>query len=181
MGHFIPSVLHKWPLLPVATHALEEFRKLLPGMRAMWIGLTTVLIEMDGVHIMTDHLFGTIGGVHRRQVRMPVSIDDLPELNVVLISHGHADHLCKNGLETIAGRFGERTLYLVPKGAAKIMSRSCREVVEVDWWRTIEHNGVRFTFLPAQHWFARNPAANDTNKCLWGSWMIEGTRRVYFA
>lgn len=181
MGHFMPIALgHKRPYLPVPPNPLEEFNNLPTGMRAMWFGHGTVLINMGGVNILTDPVFSTIGGVLKRQVRMPMSLDEIPDIDVVLISHGHADHLCKPSLEAIAKRFGEKTLYLVPKGAAIIMPRACREVVELDWWRTVEFNYIRFTLVPAQHWYMRNATGNDTNKVLWGSWVIEGSKRIFF-
>ncbi len=182
MGNFVPSALGlKRPSLPVVPNPLEAFASLPAGMRAMWLGHATVLINMGGVSILTDPVFGKLGGVIKRQVRAPLTVDDIPELDIVLITHGHMDHLCKQSLEEIAKRFGEHTLFLVPKGTASVMPRECREVVEMDWWRAVEFKYLRFTLLPAQHWYSRSTTGNDTNKALWGSWMIEGAKRIFYS
>ena len=168
--------------IPVAPHPLGGLSSLPPGVRLMWLGHCTFLIEVGGLRVLTDPIFGAISGAPlHRLVRQPLSVSQLPDIDVVVISHAHRDHLCPASLEAIGDRFGDRVRYLVPEGTVRdgLIPWSCRQVTELSWWEWLEFGDTRLTFLPAQHWHRRG--ARDTNMCLWGSWMIEGGgRRLFF-
>jgi len=97
---------------------------------------------------------------------------------VVLISHSHYDHLDKETLR----RLGNTPLFLTPLGYNDWFARVLpgARVIELDWFETFAHQGISFCLLPAQHWTKRTPW--DTNRRLWGSWLIQGKeRKVFFS
>jgi len=167
------------PVLPLAPNPMESFGSLPSGTRVMWLGHASFLIELDGVHILTDPVFSTVAGTVRRQVAYPLAVEEMPEIDIVLISHDHFDHLDLASLKVLGERFGERALLVVPARTRPLVQHLFTEVVEVNWWRQLELGAVRFTFVPAQHWGRRG--ATDLNVRLWGSWVLEGSRRIFFA
>lgn len=159
------------------------------GIRVTWIGHATLLIQMEGLNILTDPIFSSrasfvqIAGP-RRYRDPPCTIHDLPVIHAVVISHNHYDHLDYGTVQTLNARFGADTRWFVPLGLASWMHNvGCENVIELDWWDENcipEHAGVKFVFTPAQHWCART--AIDRNKVLWGSWCIIGPwTRFFFA
>ena len=88
-------------------------------------------------------------------------VKDLPEINAVLISHNHYDHLDLNSVRALNKRFGKNLRWYVPLGLKAWMSdRDCDNVVELDWWQEDaipEIPGVKVAFVPAHHWTKRTP------------------------
>ncbi len=144
----------------------------------MWIGHATVLIRLAGVNMLTDPLWGNPSGYNCRLVPQAVPVDRLPALDVVLISHGHRDHL---DLPTLK-QLNSEALYCVPLGLGKLVGKRVKgKTQEFDWWQSHEvRPGLTITFVPAHHWSQRG--LFDENKTLWGGWIIEsGERKVYYA
>jgi L-ascorbate metabolism protein UlaG (beta-lactamase superfamily) len=109
----------------------------------------------------------------KRIVPLPIAIDELPRIDVVLISHNHYDHLDVGSVKALASRGGGSPLFLVPLGLkAWFAGIGIERVEEYDWWQTRSEGRLRFTFVPAQHWSKRT--LWDTNQTLWGGWVIEG-------
>lgn len=167
------------PALPVAPHPLGGFNGVPEGARLMWLGHASFLVEVDGVRLLTDPIFGAANTVVRRVTPFPLPLDEMPPVDAVLISHCHYDHLCVRSLRKIARRFGPGVLYLVPRGARRFLPSDCEEVVEMDWWRQVELRGLSLTFLPAQHCHRRS--IRDQDRSLWGAWAVAGSRKVFFA
>jgi N-acyl-phosphatidylethanolamine-hydrolysing phospholipase D len=149
-----------------------------------WVGHATVLLQLDGLNILTDPNWSEraspFGWAGPRRLNPPgVAFEDLPRIDVVVISHDHYDHLDLNTVKRLAETHDP--LFLVPLGmkawfAANGMSR----VEELDWWQDHEYRGVRFVCLPAQHFSQRT--LWDGNKRLWASWAVQGReRRFYFS
>lgn len=143
-----------------------------------WIGHSTFFIQMDGVNILTDPVWSKRMGLQKRQTEPGIPIDQLPKMNVVLISHGHYDHLDFPTLRKLKGDI----TYLVPAGLKDLFRRKgYQKVIEADWWDTIDYANVSLSFVPAQHWTKRT--LTDTNTSHWGGWVIESRKRkknVYF-
>ena len=82
-------------------------------------------------------------------------VDELPEINAVLISHNHYDHLDANSVRTLNGRFGPRLRWYVPLGLKSWMrDMSCDNVVELDWWEEDvipDVPDVKIAFVPSCH------------------------------
>jgi len=150
-----------------------------------WIGQSTFLIQIGNVNILTDPIFHDITFWIRRLFRPGISLQDLPKIDYVLISHNHRDHMEEESLHFLK-KFNP--IFLLPKGSRNWFKRRCLEkVIEFSWWqdRIFFLNSkscaeIKFSFLPACHWSCRGLL--DINKSLWGSWMIEFEKfKIYFA
>nr|HEX4315388.1 MBL fold metallo-hydrolase [Kofleriaceae bacterium] len=150
------------------------------GLRITWLGHSTMLVESDGVRVLTDPVFGDrIGpasflGPKRFHAR-PVEIAQLPKLDAILVSHDHFDHLCKPSIGELAKL---RVPFVTSLGVGAYLERyGAEHVTELDWWETARIGGVAFTATPAQHFSGRVGGRNAT---LWSSWVIETERRRLF-
>ena len=152
---------------------------------ATWIGHSTILLQADGLNIITDPVFSErafpVQWLGPQRV-MPAAMDigALPLLDVVLLSHSHYDHLDKAAVKQLAREHPQAT-WVVPLGLSPyIHGWGVREIVELDWWQDTVVKGVRVTATPARHFSARR--VGDRNKTLWcGFALVIGDRRVYFA
>jgi L-ascorbate metabolism protein UlaG (beta-lactamase superfamily) len=141
------------------------------ALRLTYVGHATVLIELDGVRILTDPLLGARLGPLRRlgPTPDPAGFD---AIDAVLISHGHPDHFHGASLRAIPGR----PLVVVPRGLGRSASRDGREVREVVANDRVELGAVRVTAVPARHGrWARHRDARPLG------FLIEGSTHVYFA
>lgn len=143
---------------------------------ATFIGHSTVLLRIGGLTVMTDPVFSERASPFsflgpKRFVPPGIALDELPPIDVVLISHGHYDHLDRASVRHINRRFGGRTLFVVPLGVGALLRRwGISNVVELDWWESHSYRGLDMTLTPARHWSARS--FNDRNRMLWGAFAI---------
>jgi L-ascorbate metabolism protein UlaG (beta-lactamase superfamily) len=143
-----------------------------------YLGHATLWIRVNGQNIITDPVFGDIVFYIDRYAPFPLQPEELPPMQVVLISHNHYDHLDKDSIRKI----GTGPLYLTPLGYREWFESVLpgAKVIELDWFQKYSHRGVTYRLLPVQHWTKRTPW--DTNRRLWGSWLVEAPgRKVYFA
>ena len=164
------------PNFSVIHPQVEEIRS--RGDSVTYLGHATFWIHLQGQVILTDPVFGDVWPRFRRHAPFPIPPEKLPSPQVVLISHSHYDHLDKESLR----RLGTRPLYLTPLGYrdwfAQILPGA--RVIELDWFEAFNYQGISFRLLPAQHWTKRAPW--DTNRRLWGSWLIQGKdRKIFFS
>lgn len=138
------------------------------GIRVMWIGHSTVVVQFDGMTIMTDPVFSKRGSPvsfwgPKRYREPPCSIEELPKLDAIVISHSHYDHLDIAAVKRLNARFGASLRWYVPIGLQWWMkSVGCENVKELSWWEENSYNGFRFASVPCQHWSKRS--LFDTNK-----------------
>ncbi len=143
-----------------------------------YLGHGTLWLRLQNRNILTDPIFGDVTFFIGRFAPFPLEPQDLPSVQVVLISHGHFDHLDSDSIR----KLGPAPLYLVPLGYRDWFEKVVpgAKVVELDWFQSHTFEGITYRFLPTQHWTKRTPF--DTNRRLWGSWLIEaGNRKVYYA
>jgi len=150
-----------------------------------WIGHATVLIQINGKNIITDPIFGSPTFLFPRIFPPAIALENLPQIDYVLISHNHMDHMHMPSLLALKQLYPEVKV-LVPYGDKGLLDKKgFKECQSFMWWesildKSVEKNGIEFTFLPAQHWSQRT--LFDQNKSLWGSWMIEyNNYKIYFA
>lgn len=163
-----------------------------------WIGHATVLLQVAGVTVLTDPIFSRFASpvpfAGPRRFQPPgVSLEALPRVDVVLISHTHFDHLDLRSVRRLARQPGGPPLFLVPAGldtwfdahVPGVSSRGASPTVQALAWDSqvdalAVAPGFAFHFLPVQHWSNRSPfRRNDT---AWGSWAVLHDRfRFWFA
>jgi len=154
-----------------------------------WIGHATVLINLDNVTVLTDPIFSLRASFTQimgptRYRRAAIDVNELPEIDAVVISHNHYDHLDYKSVEALNARFGDNLYWFVPLKLADWMRNvGCNNVIELDWWEESSiptKPNVKFVFTSAQHCTKRS--LTDRCKVLWGSWSVIGsTRRFFFA
>jgi L-ascorbate metabolism protein UlaG (beta-lactamase superfamily) len=155
------------------------------GLRVTWLGHSTVLLEVDGLRILTDPVFGQRASPvsfmgPRRFHPAPAPIAALPPLDVVLLSHDHYDHLCHESIVEIAARDVPFVTALGVGARLEARGVSAARIHELDWNEQVELPGVRFTATAAQHFSGRS--MSDRNSTLWASWVIETEqRRIFFS
>lgn len=142
-----------------------------------WVGHATALVQVNGLNILTDPQFSRraspVQWAGPERIMPPgLGIDDLPAIDIVIVSHDHYDSLDSNSIKKLARRDGgSDTLFAVPLGMGKWMrSKGVMNVVELDWWQTRAHGNARITAVPAQHWSKRYPFVR--NRTLWAGWVI---------
>lgn len=151
-------------------------------LRASWIGHATVMIEMDGVRILTDPVFAEVVSPvpigPERFHRTPIALGDLRDVDAVVISHDHYDHLDMKTIQHLAAR---GTHFFVPLGIGAHLERwkvALAQIHEMDWWQSARVKSVTIHCTPSRHYSGRKRMDNST---LWSSWTIRGTRNVYFS
>jgi L-ascorbate metabolism protein UlaG (beta-lactamase superfamily) len=142
-------------------------------MRITWIGHSTVLIELDGVRLLTDPLLRNRVAHLRRVVDVPPGAGS--NADAVLISHLHYDHLDLPSLR----RLDRSLLLVVPRGARSLVARQgFRRVVEVEPGNPVEVKGVTVEATHAEHDGNRGPLGTKADAV---GFLVHGTERVYFA
>jgi N-acyl-phosphatidylethanolamine-hydrolysing phospholipase D len=118
----------------------------------------------------------------QRLVPPALAFDELPPIDVVLLSHDHYDHLDRPTVERLHARFGERLTWVTPLGYAPWLARlGVTRVAELGWWQTASfRSGLACTSLPARHWTRRLPW--DRMRRHWASFALAAAdgARIYF-
>ncbi|MGD1997347.1 MAG: MBL fold metallo-hydrolase [Candidatus Dependentiae bacterium] len=152
--------------------------------RITWLGHASMLLQVDGVNIITDPFlsshaasfppFGT-----KRVTPPALRVEELPAIDVVLISHAHYDHCDRVALKKLAA--DQQPLVFVPLGLGPLLTQwGFTNVHEMNWHDRATHAGVTITFLPAIHHARR--FLFDYNTTLWGGFGIKGSNtNLYFA
>ncbi len=152
---------------------------------ATWIGHSTVLLQVGGLNILTDPMFSErafpVQWAGPRRIMAPaLTLDALPPLDVVLLTHSHYDHLDKTSAKRLAKRHPDAQWIAPCKLGAYLRGFGVRRIVELDWWEGAQLSGACVTATPARHFSARR--LGDRNKTLWCGYVIEvGGHRTYFA
>lgn len=147
----------------------------------VWLGHSCVLVQFDGITILTDPSLGEkcgSGGPKRLRV-VPCKIEEIANVDVVLISSDRNEFLDKHTVEVIAEshRYGYLRWYCGLGIGKTLEGWGCKNVTEFDWWDTESFDDITVTFTPAQNWSGRDGAVNKT---LWGSWVVQGPSKNYF-
>ncbi len=152
--------------------------------RVTYVNHATVLIQTNGLNILTDPIWsyraGPFSWLGSRRVRNPgVKLEDLPPIDVILISHNHFDHLDLPTLKILASRDHPIVVSGLGNGAL-LKEAGFADVREMDWWMHNDVGDIRIVFVPARHSSGRG--LFDGNQSLWGGFVIDGPQgRVYFA
>jgi L-ascorbate metabolism protein UlaG (beta-lactamase superfamily) len=155
------------------------------GLRATWLGHSTVLLEIDGLRILTDPVWGDRASPYgfagpKRFQPVPVAIDTLPPLDAVIVSHDHYDHLDYPSILALAGR--DVPFYTSLGVGAHLESWGIppERIIELDWWESarLPNAELTITAAPSQHFSGRG--MRDRNHTLWSSFAIRTPRHGVF-
>jgi L-ascorbate metabolism protein UlaG (beta-lactamase superfamily) len=149
----------------------------------MMINHASVLIQIDGFNILTDPIWSErtspVSWAGPKRVTNPgIKFEDLPPIDLVVISHNHYDHLDLPTLKRLKNKHDP--LFAVGLKSGKLLKgQGITKFVEMDWWQSEKIKDLSVQFVPAQHWSARG--LGDKREALWGGFVIQGSQKVYFA
>ena len=147
-----------------------------------WIGHATFLIKLGNTTIITDPVFSKNAGPlifgPKRYTEPALNLNELPKIDLFLLTHNHYDH---QDMGTIRKFPYKDTKVLTALKLGKYFTKHhFKDVQELDWYQEVKFNDLKITFLPAVHWSKRS--LTDTNKTLWGSFLIEyAGKKIFFA
>jgi len=181
VGEFLFGGARRVPLAPLPSVTPDWSRPVESGLRATWLGHSTVLLEIDGFRVLTDPVWSRraspvgFAGPKRFQP-VPVPIAQLPPLDAVIISHDHYDHLDKASVLALK----DVPLITSLGVGAHLASWGIAEerIVELDWWESVEIGALTITAAPSQHFSGRG--VGDRNRTLWSSFAVRGPRHSFF-
>ncbi len=143
-----------------------------------WIGHSTFLLQVNGLNILTDPIFSdraspiSFAGP-KRSTPPALTIEQLPSIDIVLISHNHYDHLDKRTIKALHRNQPDKPIsYFVPLGQKAWFDKlGIAQVTELDWWDNAQINNITIHAVPVQHWSSRTPF--DRNTVLWAGFVID--------
>lgn len=150
----------------------------------IWFGHSTFYIELEGKSLLIDPMFGKspspipLVGMGRFNKKLPIDIEDLPPIDIVLISHDHYDHLDHSSIKRLKGRVNQ---FIVPLGVGSHLVRwgvNPAIIKELDWWDHAMDGDLQLVCTPSRHFSGRS--LTDRNATLWSSWVIKGEQTNIF-
>jgi L-ascorbate metabolism protein UlaG (beta-lactamase superfamily) len=172
--------------IPFVTLTKSDFEKPAnAGVNAIWIGHASVLVEISGRYVLTDPIWSeraspcqNVGP--KRFFPPPVRIEDLPDVDAVVISHDHYDHL---DMDTVVALSKRDTRFIVPLGVGAHLEAwrvPSRNITELNWNESVRVRDLTITATPARHYSGRHIV--DNNRTLWASFVISSPHhRVFFS
>ena len=147
-----------------------------------WIGHATFLIKLGNTTIITDPVFSKNAGPlifgPKRYTEPALSLNELPKIDLFLLTHNHYDHQDMGTIRKFP--YKDTKVFTALKLGKYFTKHHFKDVQELDWYQEVKFNDLKITFLPAVHWSKRS--LTDTNKTLWGSFLIEyAGKKIFFA
>lgn len=170
--------------LPEVKPDLQEFLEPSEDIKVIWLGHSTFLLNLSGKIILVDPVFANtaapVSFMVKRFQPTVLTLEELPKVDFILISHDHYDHLDMQSMKFFAKK---DITFLMPLGVSAHLLRwgvNPKNILEFDWWDSKNLNGIEFVATPAQHFSGRSPF--NENKTLWASWVIRsGKNNIYFS
>jgi L-ascorbate metabolism protein UlaG (beta-lactamase superfamily) len=152
------------------------------GLRVIWLGHATALIELEGKRILTDpmltqHAFPVTSIAPSRFNPSPLPLQQLPTIDIAVISHDHYDHL---DMKTVQHLAASGTHFYVGLGVGTHLQAwqvPAEQIHELDWWEQQSLHGLQIHCTPARHYSGRRSMDNST---LWSSWLIKGAKHSVY-
>lgn len=149
----------------------------------IWLGHSSFYIYINGIKILIDPVFGSVPFV-KRIIDLPIDTKHFRDIDYILISHDHYDHLDKKSIRTILSQ-SKKTKIICGIGTNTILDKLVLkqgqgEVISMQWYDKYKYNQLSVSFLPAIHWSRRS--IRDSRTRLWGAYMIQsGGINLYFS
>ncbi|NDV25213.1 MBL fold metallo-hydrolase [Desulfovibrio sp. JC010] len=163
--------------LPYYHLTKESFPAQPADLQVTWLGHSSMILDIDGVRLLIDPVFGNASPVPftvNRFQAAPIAREELPEVDAVVISHDHYDHLEMSTIKHLAPR---TKLFIVPLGVGSHLRKwGCKpeQIVELDWDESIIIKDVEIIAAPTQHFSGRG--LGDRFKTLWASFIFKGSK-----
>jgi len=163
--------------------AIKQYQRFEKENTLTWIGQSTFLIKINNKTILTDPFFSDYAGPFsmgpRRFVDPGISPDNLPSIDILLISHNHYDHLDEDFIDQLPNK--KEIHVFVPLNLKQFFEeKGYKHIHELDWNESFSIYGFKFFALPSVHYSGRG--FSDKNKSLWCSWSIAYSGgNLYFA
>jgi L-ascorbate metabolism protein UlaG (beta-lactamase superfamily) len=172
--------------LPILPFSAADFVKPSPVAKLVWYGHSAVAMRIRDQTILIDPMFGEdaspVGPVRTRRFSKHTMnlISDLPDVDLVLITHDHYDHLDYRSIDRLKGKVKHWYVALGVKRHLVRWGIDPSFIDEFDWWDTGTHGGIDITFTPTRHFSGRG--LTSIGKCLWGGWAIKTTaENIWFS
>jgi len=169
----------------VVNNNLDSYKQK-SNVKVTWFGHSALLLEVNNRKILLDPMLGKIPAPHpwlgskRFNEELPMKIEDIPQIDAVLISHDHYDHLDYWSITKIKDKV---KMFYVPLGiAAHLKSWGVDEsrIIELDWWEEAEFQELTFVSTPSRHFSGRGLFNKDST--LWCSWVIKNENtKIFFS
>lgn len=150
-----------------------------------WLGHSSLILEIEGKRMLLDPVFSERASFTRlvgpkKFHPNPISLEHLPRIDMILISHNHYDHLDKS----VVDHFKDSDVrFVVPLGIKNLLIKwgvRDEEITELDWWEQYELDGLTVVSTPARHFSSRG--LFDRDMAFWTSWAILGKKhKVFFS
>jgi len=152
-------------------------------LRITWFGHSAFLVEIEGIRLLFDPQLGKAAApvpfaVRRFHKRVPLQPEDFPEIDAVIYTHDHYDHLDYASVKKLKDKVGH---WITPLGVGAHLKRwgvDPKLITQLDWWEETSFKHLRIISTPNQHFSGRKFAWRD--KTLWSSWVIEGKENKIF-
>jgi len=156
----------------------QEFHQLSTGeIEVIWIGHASFLIRTEFHNILIDPVWAKWVGPLKRSSEPGMRIDQLPPIDLILISHAHFDHLCLRSLKKICS--GRETIIVPDKVSRVVRNVPSKQVFEMKDWETLDFESLEITFTPCHHWGARY--LHDTHRGFGGFLIKNSGHHLYHA
>lgn len=188
LRYFTEKKVHAIPdqALPVSTLTRDDLLALSDDeLHVVKFGHSSVLLKVMGEFWLLDPVFGKRASPFsfmgpKRFHNTPMTIDELPDIDKVLVSHNHYDHLDKYSVKKLVAKTKQ---FLVPIGVEASLEKwgvSAEKIQSFDWWQEMQTAVGKVAFTPTKHFSGRG--LTDGNKSLWGSWVIDTPKgKVFFS
>lgn len=180
-----PTRIPDFEIPVVKVDSLDLVNQNLPP-RLIWFGHSAFLLQIDGKNILLDPMFGDVPAPHpwlgkgRFSNELPIEIEQLPQIDMVLFSHDHYDHL---DYESVIRLMEKTKSFYVPLGVGSHLESwgiESSKIHELDWWEEKQVDDIFLAFAPSRHFSGRG--LNNRFSTLWGSWIIKGeSKNIYFS
>lgn len=170
--------------LPEVKPDMQEFIKPSDDIKVVWFGHSTLLLNVSGKIILIDPVFSGNASPFTfavKRFQKPVlELSELPEIDYVVISHDHYDHL---DMESMKFFKNKKSKFIVPLGVSSYLigwGINSSLITELDWWQSHKEAGFEFIATPAQHFSGRD--GFHDNSTLWASWVIKNEKHnIYYS
>ncbi len=175
----------RWPAWVVDPHEPPPPRRVGHGeVRVTFVNHSTLLVQMEGLNVLTDPIWsdraGPLSWAGEPRHRLPgVAFDDLPPIDVVLVSHNHYDHLDLPTLERVARRDHPR-IFVGLGNTALLAEHGISGGTDLDWWQSARVGPLEVVAVPAEHTSMRGVC--DRERTLWVGFVVRSASgSVFFA